>query len=241
MAASVLTVFHPSVPARWSGLGAGLLMATVLIVRSRAGIICALAAVGLMCVLRKIPTRRLVTVKSLAIGLVGLAILVLLAVAFWGTVEPLLEPFYGAWRRNAVDSDAERWQSTVLGFQAWLKHPVFGNGLGAFLLEREAAGLPALVIHSVPVWFLAEMGIVGLAAYVFFVASLLYCGISALRRRPADGRGILIVVASFVLMGLVHDIFFQRTFWFACSLVLLNLERIPGRTRHEGASQPPHP
>jgi O-antigen ligase len=85
------------------------------------------------------------------------------------------------------------------------------------------------------------MGIVGLAAYVFFVASLLYCGISALRRRTADGRGILIVVASFVLMGLVHDIFFQRTFWFACSLVLLNLERIPGRTRHEGAPQPPHP
>ena len=242
MAASVLTVFHPSVPARWSGLGAGLLMATVLIVRSRAGIICALAAVGLMCVLRKIPTRRLVTVKSLAIGLVALAILVILAVAFWGTVEPLFEPFYGAWRRNAVDSDAERWQSTVLGFQAWLKHPVFGNGLGAFLLEREAAGLPALVIHSVPVWFLAEMGIAGLAAYVFFVASLLYCGISALPRRTADGRGLLIIVASFVLMGLVHDIFFQRTFWFACSLVLLNVERIPGRSaRHEGAPQPPHP
>jgi len=183
-----------------------------------------------------------VTVKSLAIGLVALAILVILAVAFWGTVEPLFEPFYGAWRRNAVDSDAERWQSTVLGFQAWLKHPVFGNGLGAFLLEREAAGLPALVIHSVPVWFLAEMGIVGLAAYVFFVASLLYCGISALPRRTADGRGLLIIVASFVLMGLVHDIFFQRTFWFACSLVLLNVERIPGRSaRHEGAPQPPHP
>ena len=242
MAASVVSVFHPSVLGRWGGFGGGLLLATVLIVRSRAGIICALAALGLTVVLRKTPARRLVTVKSLAIGLLALTILVVLAIAFWGTVERLFEPFYGAWRRNAIDSDAERWQSTVLGFQAWLKHPVFGNGLGAFLLEREAAGLPALVIHSVPVWFLAEMGIAGLAAYVFFVASLLYCGISALPRRTADGRGLLIIVASFVLMGLVHDIFFQRTFWFACSLVLLNVGRMPGRSpRHEGASQQPHP
>jgi hypothetical protein len=234
MAASVLTVFHPSVSARWGGLGAGLLLATVLIVRSRAGIICAAAAVGLTVVLRKIPSRRPVTVKSLAIGLVALTVLVVLAIAFWGTLERLVEPFYGAWRRNAVDSDAERWQSTVLGFQAWLKHPVFGNGLGAFLLEREAAGLPALVIHSVPVWFLAEMGIAGLAAYVSFVASLLYCGVSALPRRAAGGGGLLVVVASFVLMGLVHDIFFQRTFWFACSLVLLHVGAVPGRSAGEG-------
>ena len=151
----------------------------------------------------------------------------------------LIWPFNDAWRPNAVESDAQRWQSTVLGFQAWLAHPIFGNGLGAFLLDREAAGLPALVIHSVPVWFLAEMGVVGLAGYVFFVASLLYCGISALLRQQADGRGLLIILASFVLMGFVHDIFYQRTFWFACSLVLLNMGPIPGRPREEASRRAP--
>jgi hypothetical protein len=34
-------------------------------------------------------------------------------------------------------------------------------------------------------------------------------------------------------MGFVHDIFFQRTFWFACSLVLLNVGPIPERPRDE--------
>jgi hypothetical protein len=29
----------------------------------------------------------------------------------------------------------------------------------------------------------------------------------------------------FVLMGLVHDIFFQRTFWFACGLLLVDAGR----------------
>jgi O-antigen ligase len=237
MAFSVLITFHPSMSGRfampWGILGAGVLLTTLIIVRSRAGILCALAAIGLTIVHRK-SFRRIVTGKSLAIGLIAITLLVVLATVFWGTVDRLIiEPFNGAWRPNAVGSDAQRWQSTVLGFQAWLEHPFFGNGLGAFLLDRETAGLPALVIHSVPIWFLAEMGVVGLAGYMFFVGSLLYCGISALPRRETDGRGLLVILTCFVLMGFVHDIFFQRTFWFACSLALLNVRPIPERPRDE--------
>jgi O-antigen ligase len=236
MGVAVLIAFRPSLSGRsayrWGMCGAGVLLTTVMIVRSRAGILAALAAVGLTIVLRKLPLRGRATGKSLAIWLIAAALVAFLAIAFWGTIDRLIvEPFNDAWRPNAVESDAQRWQSTVLGFQAWLKHPVFGNGLGAFLLDREAAGLPALVIHSVPVWFLAEMGVVGLAGYVFFIGSLLYCGISALPRQKAGARGLLVILASFVLMGFV-----QRTFWFACSLVLLSVGSIPGRLGRDQAT-----
>ncbi|HEY2137209.1 MAG TPA: lysylphosphatidylglycerol synthase domain-containing protein [Xanthobacteraceae bacterium] len=228
MAASVLIAFHPSLSprlaSRWGTLGAGVLLATIMIARSRAAIVCALAAIGLTIVLRKLPGRHHVTRKSLVISLLAVALVAVIGFAFRGTIDRLIiEPFNGAWRPGADESDAQRWQSNILGFQAWLQHPFFGNGLGTFLRDREAAGLPALVIHSVPVWFLAEMGVVGLGAYLFFVASLLYCGISALRRQEAQARGLLVIVAVFILMGLVHDIFFQRTFWFAISLAVLNV------------------
>src|SRR5262249_44737520 len=121
---------------------------------------------------------------------------------------------------SARESDALRWQSTALGLEAWLRHPIFGGGLGTFLLEREIAGLPSVVIHNVPVWFLAEMGMVGLTAYIAFVACLVVCGIAALRHPDRQAHGLLVGVAVFVLMGLVHDVFFQRTFWFACGLLL---------------------
>jgi O-antigen ligase len=240
MAISILITFHSSVLDRFAlpwVLGAGVLLTTLIIVRSRAGILCALAAIGLTIVLRK-SVRGIMTGKSLAIGLIAVMLLGILVTSYWGTVDRvIIEPFNSVWRPNAVGSDAQRWQSTVLGFQAWLEHPFFGNGLGAFLLDREASGLPALVIHSVPVWFLAEMGVVGLAGYVFFVGSLLNCGISALPRREASGQGLLVILACFVLMGFVHDIFFQRTFWFACSLLLLNVGPIPERPRDQ-ASRP---
>jgi hypothetical protein len=74
-------------------------------------------------------------------------------------------------------------------------------------------------------------------------------------RPPADGRNLLnqrtrvAIVLRKIIRPLVTvrslaigHIFFQRTFWFACSLVLLNVERISGRSaRHEGAPQPRHP
>src|ERR1700721_1994368 len=149
--------------------------------------------------------------------------MVVLGVIFWSPIDRgLPEPLAHVFRPHADQSDALRWQSTALGLQAWLRHPVLGGGLGTFLLERETAGLPLVVVHSVPIWFLAEMGLVGLAAYAIFVVSLAAAGVALLARDDGRARGLLIVVAVFVLMGLVHDIFFQRTFWVACALLLVD-------------------
>jgi hypothetical protein len=211
-------------------------MTTVVLARSRAGLVCALAVCVLAIVLRILPALGLLTRRSLAIVLVVLVALAVLAIASWDTIDQLIvQPFNHAWRPSADESNAQRWQSIVLGLQAWLQHPVFGNGLGAFLLDRMNAGLPVIVIHSVPVWFMAEMGLVGLAGYVIFVASLLWYGVLALWRNPGRARGLLVVVTVFVLMGLVHDVFFQRTFWFAIGLLLVDGGRI-ARQRDQAPS-----
>jgi Lysylphosphatidylglycerol synthase TM region/O-Antigen ligase len=211
----------------WGLVGAVVLLATLFVVRSRAGILCTLAAVVLAIALPRLPLKRLATRKALTIMLIAGAALVVLGLAFAGTIDQLVvEPFNRAWRPHADESDALRWQSTMLGLEAWLQHPVFGGGLGAFLLERAATGLPAVVIHSVPIWFLAEMGLLGLAGYAFFVVALLSCGLIALQRNESCARGLVIVIVVFVLMGLVHDVFFQRAFWFASGLMLVDPRRL---------------
>ncbi len=58
-------------------------------------------------------------------------------------------------------------------------------------------------------------------------------GVTALRQHDGPARGLLIVVAVFVLMGLAHDIFFRRTFWFICGLLLVDPARL-AQAREEG-------
>lgn len=206
----------------WWLLGVAVLVATTLLTRSRAGVVCAFGAIALAALLRIVPARILFARRSLLVLLAGGIALAILGIAFSGTIDRLLvTPFNQAWRPFAGDSDALRWQSATLGLHAWLRHPVFGGGLGTFMLERENAGLPAMVIHNVPIWFMAEMGLVGLAAYVLFVASLVSVGVAALLRHEARGHGLLVAVAVFVIMSLVHDLFFQRTFWFLAGLLVV--------------------
>ncbi len=205
---------------RWRLLGAALLLATIVATRSRAGVLCAVGALALAAVLRGVPPRILLSPRTAIIGLIAAAALLALALAFAGTLEHAMVAAFGeGWRPLAGASDAMRWESNLLGWQDWLRHPLLGGGLGSFLIERERAGLPALVIHSVPVWFMAEMGLVGLAAYLIFVAGLVRVGLVALARDAPQARSLLVVVAVFVVMSLVHDLFFQRPLWFVAGLL----------------------
>lgn len=117
-------------------------------------------------------------------------------------------------------SDVERWQSIVEGWHLWQQHPLFGAGLGAFVQMRLDADLPMLIIHSIPVWLLAEFGVVG-----FFAIAAIFAGLTMhafrLYRSPARhawGLGLLLLLATFGVMGLVHDIFYQRVLWFLLSI-----------------------
>ena len=117
-------------------------------------------------------------------------------------------------------SDSERWTTILDGWRLWLESPIYGNGLGAHVQERLSASENFVIIHSVPVWLMAEMGLIGLVAVVFGFARLF---LSATRLLPdpayrAWGVGLIIMLMCAGAANLVHDFFFQRSFWFVLAL-----------------------
>lgn len=117
--------------------------------------------------------------------------------------------------------DLERWTSITDGWSMWLERPIFGNGLGAYMHHYVISTGGPLVIHSVPVWLLAETGLIGLltfAATFGFATRHAYRGLS----RPEGSGwavGLLIALICIAAAALVHDFFFQRSFWFLLGLL----------------------
>lgn len=115
-----------------------------------------------------------------------------------------------------ASSDSERWQSLLQGWELWRQYPIFGAGLGAFVQIRADANLPILVIHSIPVWAAAELGIFGLGVIGSVFAGLIWVSLK-MARDPAYsawGQGMFILLGVLAVSGMVHDFFFQRGFWF---------------------------
>jgi O-antigen ligase len=242
MALALLLGVRPPVSAHarssWRLLGAVILLAALVLTRSRAGILCGIGALALAALLHAVPPRALLSRRSIFAALIAGATLVGVAIVLWGSIDRMMVSSFGVdWRPLAGESDALRWQSNVLGWHTWRQHPLLGGGLGAFLLARaliEQRRNLALVIHSVPIWFMAEMGLVGLMAYVLFVASLVAAGVAALRHDAPHARALLVAVAVFAVMSLVHDLFYQRAFWFVAGLLLvapIASARSPGGAR----------
>lgn len=153
------------------------------------------------------------------------------------------------WTRTSLihaSSDHQRWQTIVDGWHLWMEHPVVGHGLGAYVHGQRLISQEFVVFHSVPIWLMAEMGLIGLAVGLACFAGLL---LSARRmmRDPAHrawGVGVLIALFCWGAASQVHDFFFQRSFWFFLGLafgfapaVIRNGVRV--RTHRRGTSPPP--
>lgn len=117
-------------------------------------------------------------------------------------------------------SQTERWMTIMRGLELWRTHPIFGAGLGAFahLDLGEAGGV--LVIHSTPIWLLAEFGLVGLALVagppLFWIWSIW----RGRRTNPRPYQALALALAlCFGLFSLPHDIFYQRIFWLVLGAV----------------------
>jgi hypothetical protein len=132
-------------------------------------------------------------------------------------------------RFSKETSDLERWDTILRGVEMWRESPVLGAGLGVFIEKSTTWFKRPIVIHSTPVWILAEFGLVGVAlfAWVLFVLvrSLWRSGLAL----PAH-RAIAMLLLVFLIFGLVHDIFYQRIFW----LVLGAAAAVAGCTNPPG-------
>jgi len=111
--------------------------------------------------------------------------------------------------------DYQRWDSIREGLRMWFEAPLFGAGLGAFIHGSERLYVRPMLIHSTPVWWLAEFGLVGFIVFCAGLFGLLVWGLRHTRKQKfASARLVVMLVLIFAVFGLVHDIFAQRIFWF---------------------------
>lgn len=117
-------------------------------------------------------------------------------------------------------SNTQRIASLKGGWEMFADHPIFGAGLGAFIeTYTRTSGVP-LVIHSTPLWLLAELGVVGFLAFAApFIRVLKYETYHAGRREPAR-MFLIMALLAFAVMASVHDLVFQRGLWLLAGAAL---------------------
>lgn len=123
-------------------------------------------------------------------------------------------------RLNHPHADRERWDTIVGGLQSWSASPIFGVGIGSYFEASRLTGRPKS-IHSIYVWFLSEMGVVGLMALLISAGLLTHLAWQKLNE--PDGRWGFTAFSSLTFMGiggLVQDFSYQRIFWFILGLSL---------------------
>jgi uncharacterized membrane protein YbhN (UPF0104 family) len=118
--------------------------------------------------------------------------------------------------------DLERWTSITDGWAMWLERPIFGHGLGAYMHHYLSTTGGPLVIHSVPVWLLAETGLVGLLAVAATFGIAMRHAFCDMARPNTAGWavGLLVALVTLGAAAIVHDFFFQRSFWFLLGLLV---------------------
>lgn len=116
---------------------------------------------------------------------------------------------------------SERWTSISEGLSIWQSNVLIGGGLGAFVERNiQSAGGGILVIHSIPVWILAEFGLVGAVLVASYPGYLLYRYRSVkVAMLPPQTVFLMCTVMTIGVYGFVHDMAFQRTFWFTLGAI----------------------
>jgi hypothetical protein len=178
---------------------------------SRAGLIALPIIFAMAFYMRALPLRT----TAVALALAAAALVFIAAI-------PELVGYFAATRRipfhisslmvNSVSSDAEHVKSLIGGWAMFLAHPVFGAGLGAFMKQEMQTGTP-LVIHSTPLWLLAEMGVVGLLIMVAPVVRIFSSEVRHPQQSDVAGRLLVLIITAFAAVSNVHEIMYQRAFW----------------------------
>ena len=182
--------------------------------------------------------------RTLATALVATVCVALAAVAILNI--PVLDnaPGTGAFPirgdHSVVGSDSVRWQTFADGWQYWIERPLFGHGLGAYVERQLAESGHYQVFHSVPIWLMAEMGAVGLAAGLAAFGCLAL-GAWRLMRDPRSrdwGVGLTMALICWGAANLVHDFAFQRLFWFFTAFAFGCSAAERGAARQRSGTEP---
>jgi uncharacterized membrane protein YbhN (UPF0104 family)/O-antigen ligase len=116
-------------------------------------------------------------------------------------------------------SNLERWETIRRGFEMWRDSPWLGTGLGVFIETSAQWFKRPIVIHSTPVWILAEFGLLGAGILLAILTWILVHITRAGLAKPGN-RAVIMLLGVFLIFGLVHEIFYQRIFWLVLGLCI---------------------
>lgn len=122
---------------------------------------------------------------------------------------------------SGAESNQERWETLIYGIEMWRKSPLIGEGLGVFIANSaERFGHPT-VIHSTPIWILAEFGLIGAAILGrSFLKLWGYSTRSGSTNDELPRFALLLLLIAFVVFSQFHEILFQRIFWLIGGVLL---------------------
>lgn len=133
-------------------------------------------------------------------------------------------------------SDNEHLKSTWLGARMFFDHPILGAGLGAFIREHIRETGSALLIHSTPVWLLAETGIFGFL--IFLASAFQIVRVEYPRRHDPAALLILLMMCALAAMSAVHELLYQRVFWLLLGAALACPVLTAGTGQNSSAAPP---
>ena len=116
-------------------------------------------------------------------------------------------------------SNNERLATFTHAITLWRDSPFFGAGLGVFIEKSSTWSSSPVVIHSTPLWILAEFGLLGLSVlgWIFFIVSrhaLMF------QKSLPTRHALLMLLFVFAVFSLVHEIFYQRILWLLLGVLL---------------------
>ncbi len=113
----------------------------------------------------------------------------------------------------------EHFLTIKLGLELWLNSIWIGSGLGVFLEKSPELAGKSILIHSTPVWILAEFGILG-AVILSSILGWVFFNVSKSFHAKTRSRALILLIVIFLLFSLTHEIFYQRIFWLALGICL---------------------
>jgi O-antigen ligase len=136
---------------------------------------------------------------------------------------------------SARRATSGRWPLVSVTVPVFVANPVVGVGIGAqphasTQLEDARAAKRRNVSHTTPLTVAAELGVLGLAAYVAFLAGAFRAAVLAGRRERALGLVLLAGLTLLVVHSLSYSGFFEDPFtWLALGLAAACLATVPER------------
>jgi hypothetical protein len=161
---------------------------------------------------------------ALAVNSPGIAARALFALLF---VVLLVAIVAGADSRNSFLDRSDRPQTIDSRVQhmrdaldAYVEAPVFGTGLGSFYEEH------GQIVHVTALWFLSDMGVVGLVVFLAFIGTLAVWSLRLANGRREGARGdltlgLLLAHASMIGLSLGIEAMYQRHWWFVMALIAI--------------------